>query len=341
MNEEQNTQQITPEEQPKEKKTSAVKRRLSTVKIGTVIRWAVILVIFLLITNPGLIPFLPQSVRESVSGTWQRIFGDVSKIADTFVLNWATVFQVIAIILMMLLVTSLLRFIIQHIHAKKPKTKSFLTLLHSALSYLAVIIGFFWCLSTLGVNLTTILASVGVLALIIGFGAQSLVEDLVTGLFLVFEDEFNVGDIIEADGFRGTVESIGIRVTCLRDLGGNVKIINNSDMRNILNRSSRTSWATTTVSVAYGTKIDELEAKLAAFLPEIRKQYPEIFLKDPKYAGVQELADSGIVLKFGAAVDEKNIYAAPRILNRELLLFFDRTGVQIPFPQVVVHRAED
>ena len=204
-----------------------------------------------------------------------------------------------------------------------------------------MIIGFFWCLSTLGVNLTTILASVGVLALIIGFGAQSLVEDLVTGLFLVFEDEFNVGDIIEADGFRGTVESIGIRVTCLRDLGGNVKIINNSDMRNILNRSSRTSWATTTVSVAYGTKIDELEAKLAAFLPEIRKQYPEIFLKDPKYAGVQELADSGIVLKFGAAVDEKNIYAAPRILNRELLLFFDRTGVQIPFPQVVVHRSED
>jgi small conductance mechanosensitive channel len=93
--------------------------------------------------------------------------------------------------------------------------------------------------------------------------------------------------------------------------------------------------------VAYGTKIDELEAKLAAFLPEIRKQYPEIFLKDPKYAGVQELADSGIVLKFGAAVDEKNIYAAPRILNRELLLFFDRTGVQIPFPQVVVHRSED
>lgn len=341
MNEEQNTQQLTPKEQPKEKKTSAVKRRLSAVKIGTVIRWAVILVIFLLITNPGLIPFLPQSVRESVSGTWQRIFGDVSKIADTFVLNWATVFQVIAIILMMLLVTSLLRFIIQHIHAKKPKTKSFLTLLHSALSYLAVIIGFFWCLSTLGVNLTTILASVGVLALIIGFGAQSLVEDLVTGLFLVFEDEFNVGDIIEADGFRGTVESIGIRVTCLRDLGGNVKIINNSDMRNILNRSSRTSWATTTVSVAYGTKIDELEAKLAAFLPEIRKQYPEIFLEDPKYAGVQELADSGIVLKFGAAVDEKNIYAAPRILNRELLVFFDRTGVQIPFPQVVVHRSED
>ena len=336
-------EQTAPSEQRNEQaeKTPQVKKRLSTVKLGTVIRWAVILILFLLITNPGLIPFLPQSARDSVRGTWQRIFGDVGKIADTFVLNWATVFQVIAIILMMILATALLRFIVQHIHAKNPKTRSFLTLINSALSYLTAIIGFFWCLSTLGVNLTAILASVGVLALIIGFGAQSLVEDLVTGVFLVFEDEFNVGDIIEAGGFRGTVESIGIRVTCLRDLGGNVKIINNSDLRNILNRSSQASWAATTVSVAYGTKIDELETKLAEFLPEIRQKYPEIFLEDPKYSGVQELADSGIVLKFGGAVDEKNIYAAPRILNRELLVFFDRVGVQIPFPQVVVHRSEE
>ena len=332
-------EQTAPSEQRNEQaeKTPQVKKRLSTVKLGTVIRWAVILILFLWITNPGLIPFLPQSARDSVRGTWQRIFGDVGKIADTFVLNWATVFQVIAIILMMILATALLRFIVQHIHAKNPKTRSFLTLINSALSYLTAIIGFFWCLSTLGVNLTAILASVGVLALIIGFGAQSLVEDLVTGVFLVFEDEFNVGDIIEAGGFRGTVESIGIRVTCLRDLGGNVKIINNSDLRNILNRSSQASWAATTVSVAYGTKIDELETKLA----EIRQKYPEIFLEDPKYSGVQELADSGIVLKFGGAVDEKNIYAAPRILNRELLVFFDRVGVQIPFPQVVVHRSEE
>jgi small conductance mechanosensitive channel len=336
-------EQTAPSEQRNEQaeKTPQVKKRLSTVKLGTVIRWAVILILFLWITNPGLIPFLPQSARDSVRGTWQRIFGDVGKIADTFVLNWATVFQVIAIILMMILATALLRFIVQHIHAKNPKTRSFLTLINSALSYLTAIIGFFWCLSTLGVNLTAILASVGVLALIIGFGAQSLVEDLVTGVFLVFEDEFNVGDIIEAGGFRGTVESIGIRVTCLRDLGGNVKIINNSDLRNILNRSSQASWAATTVSVAYGTKIDELETKLAEFLPEIRQKYPEIFLEDPKYSGVQELADSGIVLKFGGAVDEKNIYAAPRILNRELLVFFDRVGVQIPFPQVVVHRSEE
>ena len=340
MNEEQNTP-IEQQSGPQQGKAPHVKKRVSAVRLGAVIRWAVILILFLLVTNPGLIPFLPQSARESVRGTWQRVFGDVGKIADTFSLNWATLFQVIAIILMMILVTALLRFIVQHIRARNPKTKSLLSLLNSALGYLTAIIGFFWCLSAVGVNLSAILASVGILALIIGFGAQSLVEDLVTGIFLVFEDEFNVGDIIEAGGFRGTVESIGIRVTCLRDLGGNVKIINNSDLRNVLNRSSQASWAATTVSVAYGTKIDALEPKLKAFMPEIRQMYPDVFLEDPKYAGVQELADNGIILRFGAAVDEKNIYEAPRILNRELLVFFDRIGVTIPYPQVVVHRSEE
>ncbi len=339
MNEDKNTP-LEQKSEEGEKLTLQLRNKLPEVKIGAIIRWAIVFILFLLITNPGLIPFLPESARESVRGTWQRIFGDVGKISETFVLNWATIFQVIAIILMMILATAVLRFIVQHIRAKNPKAKSFLTLINSALSYLTAIIGFFWCLSALGVNLSAILASVGILALIIGFGAQSLVEDLVTGIFLVFEDEFNVGDIIETGGFRGTVESIGIRVTSLRDLGGNVKIINNSDLRNVVNRSNQASWAGTTVSVAYGTNIPELEKKLAEFLPKIRDMHPDVFLGDPRYSGIQELADSGIVLKFGGMVDEKNIYAAPRILNRELLVFFDQIGVQIPFPQVVVHRSE-
>ena len=174
----------------------------------------------------------------------------VEKISGTFVFNWATIFQVIASILMMILLTSVIRFIIQHIHPKSSKGRSAVSLLNSAASYITTLICFFWCLSAIGINMTAILASVGIVALIVGFGAQSLVEDLVTGIFLVFEDQFNVGDIIETGGFRGVVESIGIRTTAIRDMGGNIKIINNSDLRNILNRSTVASFATTLVSVA-------------------------------------------------------------------------------------------
>lgn len=314
--------------------------RGKTIKVSTMIRWAVILLIYLFITNPRIIPFLPAEAKETITAAWKDIFGDVEKVSGSFTFNWATLFQIIAIILMMILITSVFRFIVQHIHPKTNKGKSALSLLNSAISYITAFVCFFWCLSAFGINLSAILASVGIVALIIGFGAQSLVEDLVTGIFLVFEDQFNVGDIIEVNGFRGVVDSIGIRTTAIRDMGGNIKIINNSDLRNILNRSTSASFATTEVSISYSTDLEDVEPKIKEFIPTLKGKYPELFLEEPTYLGVQELADSGVILKFGARVNEKDIYRAPRILNREIKVFFDKSGIEIPFPQVVVHNSD-
>ncbi|MGN0968746.1 MAG: mechanosensitive ion channel family protein [Oscillospiraceae bacterium] len=336
MAEKENTKTAqTPVSAPK------AERKLPNVKVGRVIGWIVILVLFLVITNPSILPFLSPEAKESVRGTWERVFGDVGKISDTFILNWATIFQVIAIILMMIVLTGILSFILEHIHPKSPKGRSAVTLARSAVSYIAAIVGFFWGLSALGVNMSTIFASVGIIALIIGFGAQSLVEDLVTGIFLVFEDQFNVGDIIEVSGFRGTVESIGIRTTAIRDVGNNVKVINNSDLRNILNRSTADSFAVTSVSISYNADIEQVEKVIADLLPKIREKYPEVFLDDPKYSGVQELGESGVLLKFVAAVNEKDVFSAPRILNREIKIAFDQSKIEIPFNQIVVHEAKN
>ena len=328
-------------EQQSKRDLTKITVRGKTIKVSTMIRWAVILLIYLFITNPRIIPFLPAEAKNTITAAWKDIFGDVEKISGSFTFNWATLFQIIAIILMMILITSVFRFIVQHIHPKTNKGKSALSLLNSAISYITAFVCFFWCLSAFGINLTAILASVGIVALIIGFGAQSLVEDLVTGIFLVFEDQFNVGDIIEVGGFRGVVDSIGIRTTSIRDMGGNIKIINNSDLRNILNRSTALSFATTEVSVSYSTDLEEVEPKIKEYIPTLRAKYPDLFVEEPTYLGVQELADSGVILKFGARVQEKDIYKAPRILNREIKIFFDKTGIEIPFPQVVVHRSEN
>ena len=328
-----------PEEEPVKK--AKKERKASKIKVGQVIAWIVIFLLFLVITNPSMLFFLPEETRGELQGTWMRIFGDVTKISDTFQFNWATIFQVIAIILMMIVLTTVISFILDHVHPKSPKAKSAVTLFRSAIKYITFIVGFFWCLGALGVNLSTIFASVGIVALIIGFGAQSLVEDLVTGIFLVFEDQFNVGDIIEVNGFRGTVESIGIRTTAIKDVGNNVKIINNSDLRNILNRSTADSFAVTTVSVSYSTDLEKAEKVIAELLPEIQEKYPDIFVAVPKYSGVQELADSGVILKFVAEVREQNVFSAPRILNRELKIGFDKAGIEIPFNQIVVHQAKD
>ena len=311
------------------------------VKIGKVIGWVIALIVFLVITNPSIIPFLSEDTKDSLKDTWSRVFGDVGKISKVVKFNWATLFQVIAIILLTLVVTSLILFVLDHIKPRTPKSRSAVTLFRSATGYIAVLVGFFWCLSALGVNVSTIFASVGVVALIVGFGAQSLVEDLVTGIFLVFEDQFNVGDIIEVNGFRGTVDAIGIRTTAIRDTGNNVKLINNSDLRNILNRSTANSKAVTSVSVAYEADLEKVEEEIAKFLPAIKAKYPNIFLEIPQYIGVDELADSGVILKFVATVSEQNIFSGARLLNREIKIAFDKAGIEIPYNQIVLHNAKE
>lgn len=212
-----------------------------------------------------------------------------------------------------------------------------ITLASSLIQYTAALVALCWGLSILGVNVSAIVASVGVLALIVGFGAESLIADVITGVFMLFENQCNVGDIVEVGGFRGTVQKIGIRTTCVVDGGGNVKIINNSEMKNILNRSDKASYAVCDIGIPYETDLEALEGQLPKLLEAIPAKYPDLIPEAPCYLGVQSLDSSSVVLRFTAAVSEENIYAAQRKLNRELLLGLRRLGVECPFPQLDVH----
>ena len=213
-----------------------------------------------------------------------------------------------------------------------------LTISASLVKYVAGMVILCWGLSILGVDVSTIVASVGVLALVVGFGAESLIEDVVTGTFMLFENQYNVGDIVEVNGFRGTVKEIGIRTTSIMDVGGNVKIINNSDMKNILNRSDNASIAVSNIDVPYETDLENFEPKLPALMEKIFYAHRDIMLSPPRYLGVQELAPSGVTLRFTVEVPEDQIYNGTRVLNRELLVGFRKLGVEVPFPQVDVHQ---
>lgn len=220
---------------------------------------------------------------------------------------------------------------------RKGRAATIATLVRSVCGYAAGIATVFFLFDLAGADLTTTLAAVGVTALIIGFAAQSLIEDLITGIFIAAEGKFNIGDYIMIDDFRGRVVDMGMRTTTIEDAGGNKKIVNNSDIRNFQNRSQDQSIAVCTVAVTYGQKLEELEKVLAAELPKVGAEHPDLFLSEPKYLGVEEFQDSGILIKVIAPVDEDKIFAARRELNRQVKLIFDRSGIEIPFPQVVVH----
>lgn len=222
----------------------------------------------------------------------------------------------------------------------KPKShriRSVLSIISSLLKYVAGIVILCWGLAMIGVNVSTIVASVGIVALIVGFSAESLIADVVTGAFMLFENQYNVGDIVEVDGFRGTVTNIGIRTTSITDAGDNVKIVNNSAMRNILNRSDKPSRSVCDIGIPYGTDIEKLEEQIPGLMQSIYEKRSDTMKKPPEYLGIQALADSAVILRFAVEVSEKDIYSCARIMNHELLLGFRKLGIECPFPQVDVH----
>jgi len=264
--------------------------------------------------------------------------GVLGKLPDvSSVFSWQNIAGALLVIFGTLFLEHLLVFLLSLPRTENHRVRTALSITSNLLRYIAVIVIVCGVLAMLNVDIVMILAGLGVIALIIGFGAESLIADLVTGLFILVDNQYNVGDIIEVGGFRGTVSEIGIRTTSITDPGGNVKIINNSDMKNILNRSDNASRAAAEFPIPYETDLAALEAKIPAMLDEIYAAHTDVMQAKPVYLGVSELAASSVVLKFIVQVGEKDIYSGARLLNRELFLGFRKLGVECPFQQVDIH----
>lgn len=221
---------------------------------------------------------------------------------------------------------------------KKAKTIS--RLIVSFVKWVIALCAVFFTMDAWGADTTTMLASAGVLTLIIGLGSQSLVADILAGIFIVFEGEFQVGDIVVIDNWRGEVKEIGIRTTKLVDAGGNIKIVNNSEIKTIINQTQELSVAKSYVSVSYNARIEKIEAVIADNIEKVKEKIPDI-VEGPFYKGVSELGESGVVLLFIAKCKEDDIYQVTRDLNREIKIIFDDNNIEIPFNQLVVHMEED
>lgn len=229
------------------------------------------------------------------------------------------------------------RFVLRQFGKLLHKGKAIVDIVCSLIKYAAVIVLIFLVLKSFGVDTTAILAGIGILGLIVGLGAQPLIADIIAGLFIVFENVFDVGDIIVVDGFRGEVKEIGIRTTKIIDTGGNVKIVNNSDLKTVINMTNQLSLAVCDLSIEYGESLERVESILMKNLDEVRAAIPDI-KEGPFYKGVAELGDSAVVIRFVANCEEGAKYQVERDMNRQFKLLFDKNNINIPFPQVVVNQ---
>lgn len=249
---------------------------------------------------------------------------------ESFHVTLGQIFSLCIMALAVILGKEIIAMILGVCQFKNHRANTVVTILKSTIQYIAWLVIICWGLAILGVDIGTIVASVGVLALIVGFGAESLIADVVTGLFMLIENQYNVDDIVELDGYRGTVIAIGIRTTSIQDSSGNIKIVNNSSMVNVLNRSENGSVAVTDFSVPYKTDLPQLEAQIDGILQDIYDNHTDVMEAVPKYAGVQSLSSSAIVLRFTVDVKEKDIFHAARIMNHDLLLAFRAIGIDSP-----------
>ena len=156
----------------------------------------------------------------------------------------------------------------------------------------------------------------------------------------MFEHTFEIGDIIVVDGFRGTVKEMGIRTTKIEDAGGDVKVINNSDIRTLINMTSKLSTAVCDISISYNEDIEKVERVLNENLWKIKDKYKTI-VNGPTYVGVQSLSDSAVVIRIIAECNETMRYQVQRDINREIKIIFDQNSILIPYPQIVVHDAKE
>lgn len=210
-------------------------------------------------------------------------------------------------------------------------------LINSFLKYIIAIIALLYILSQWGVDTAALVASAGIVTLVVGLGAQSLIADVIAGMFIVFEGEYQVGDIIVVDGWRGTVQEIGIRSTRIVDAGGNVKIINNSEIKSVINQTSDLSVARAVISIEYGESLQRVEVIIRDNIDKLKANIPMI-VEGPFYKGVTTLGASSVDLLFLAKCKEEDIYDVQRAMNRELKILFDDNHINIPFPQVVINK---
>ena len=278
----------------------------------------------------------------------QKIFGELSvfnnnptnnRIIDTLYHKIPAIIRTIEIITIAYLLNFIIRFCLSKLFAHNKRGKTIVNLLASFIKYLIAIIAILMVLSAFGVDTRTLLASAGILGLIIGLGAQSLIADIIAGVFIVFEGDFEVGDIVVIDDWRGTVEEIGIRTTKIIDWQGNIKIVNNSHINTIINQSKELSVAASSISIEYGQSIPAVEEIIMHNLERVKNNIPEI-IEGPFYKGVNALAESSVDLLFVAKCKEEDIYGVQRAMNREFKIIFDENNINIPFPQVTISQLE-
>ena len=249
----------------------------------------------------------------------------------------------IIIIILCILICSLSKKIVTKLFSIKNKNidikkqRTVVNLVNNIFRVFIIAISFILILENFGIDTATFVASLGVFSLVIGLAIQDVLKDFISGIYMIFEGQYNIGDWVQIGDFKGEVLASGFRTTKLKAYTGEIKIISNRNITELINYSMSKATAIIDVPVSYESNLELVRDVLDNLCLDIKKNNK---VKQIECLGVQELENSGIVYRIVAYDNYMHHLALSRLIKEEVVLTFNKNNITIPYPQVVVHGAE-
>lgn len=217
------------------------------------------------------------------------------------------------------------------------KHKTVIVLVNSIIRFFIWAIALLIILDVFGVDTKSLIASLGIVGLVIGLALQDILKDFVAGMSIIFDNQYSIGDIIEIGGFRGEVTELSLRLTKLKSYTGEVKMISNRNITEVINYSKAINLALIDIPVSYDSNIEKVKIIFDNLCFDLRKKYS---LNEVECVGVQDLADSAIVFRITASSKKLDKFEVARLVRKEVILELEKNKIEIPYQQVVIHNAK-
>lgn len=197
-------------------------------------------------------------------------------------------------------------------------------------------------LQEFGIPIAPILAGAGIVGLAVGFGGQYLIRDIISGFFIILENQYRLGDVVTIDETGGLVEDISLRMTTLRDLDGTVHHIPHGEIKKVSNLSKDFARVNLNIGIAYNSNLDRVIKIVNSVGDELSEDpyWKELIIKSPQFLRVDDFAESSIVLKILGETQPLKQWEVTGELRKRIKIVFDKEGIEIPFPQRVIHHSK-
>jgi small conductance mechanosensitive channel len=229
-----------------------------------------------------------------------------------------------------------------HGESEKKREDTLIRIMNGTVSVIVVIMAAMMILQEVGVAVGPLLAAAGIAGLAFGFGGQYLIRDIISGLFIIMENQYRVGDVVCFDGTCGLVEDLSLRMTTLRDLDGTVHNVPHGEIKKVSNLSKYYARVNLNVGIAYDSdleKVIRVVNKVGLDLSE-DSEWKEFMITPPKFLRVDDFADSAIIIKILGDTKPIKQWDVAGELRKRLKIAFDKEGIEIPFPQRVIRQAK-